>query len=463
MFSNIGFLGNFFLNHWGGVSMRIKRYGWLVVGFLLAGCASDHHELYTRKPALYSYIIGNLEDGHIVAEHAADVYATPASCQKVITALLVYKALGPDFKFETKAYVTKRKNSVHSVIIVPSGDPTLTSEQLKDLLAPFQGKTIKGNIAIETGLFHTPEYSKNIMLNDVGTSYAPPVSSLSLDQNIIGVTVTPTQIGTKALLENDAGYTVENTITTVVEPSSVKLSWEGDHIIATGCMKLSDPPLTFKISPPETKVYIAQKMKRILKELKIKAKIVFANDVSKTLLNKELFTSVVSEPLGKIIPPALKKSDNFVFDCLYLKLIHDRDPLAIKDWNDGDKVIKALLKEYFHIDMQMALLVDGSGLSRYNRLKPRQLFEILRQGYTTKEFVTALATPGEANSTLEKRKLLPTDVKAKTGTLSGISCLCGYRISENNPKAFVIMANSFSPPASELFPIVDNFLIHYLE
>jgi D-alanyl-D-alanine carboxypeptidase/D-alanyl-D-alanine-endopeptidase (penicillin-binding protein 4) len=444
--------------------MRIKRYGWLVVVFLLAGCACDHHELlYTPKPAFYSYVMGSIDDGRIVAEHAADVYTTPASCQKVITALLAYKTLGPEFRFETKAYVTKRKNSIQSVIILPSGDPTLTSRKLKELLEPLQGKLINENIVIETGLFHTPEYSKNIMLNDVGTSYAPPVSSLSLDQNIISITVLPTQVGAKALIENDAGYIVENAITTGLDPSSVKLSWEGDYIRATGCVKLGEAPLVLKISPTETRVYITQKMKRILQDLKIKGKIIFASEALNTRLSNQLLTSVVSEPLDKIIPPALKKSDNHIFDCLYLKLIHDRDPLAIKDWNDGDKVIKALIKEHFHIDMQKALLVDGSGLSRYNRLQPRQLFEILRRGYTTKEFVAALPAPGELNSTLAQRKTLPTDVKAKTGTLSGISCLCGYRISDDNPKAFVIMANSFPPPVSELSSVIDNFLMHYLE
>jgi D-alanyl-D-alanine carboxypeptidase len=93
--------------------MSIKRYTWPLVIFLLAGCASDHHEvLYNRKPAFYSYIIGDVEGGYIEAEHAADVYATPASCQKTITALLAYKALGPNFRFESKAYLTKKHDII---------------------------------------------------------------------------------------------------------------------------------------------------------------------------------------------------------------------------------------------------------------------------------------------------------------------------------------------------------------
>ncbi len=442
----------------------MNTYIWPVVIFLLAGCISEPHELlYSRKPAFYSYIIGDVKNGHIEAEHAADVYATPASCQKTITALLAYKTLGQDFRFETKAYVTKHKNVIQDVIVVPSGGPTLRSENLRELLEPLRSQYIKGNIVIDASLFHTREYSQNNMLVDVGSSYASPISSLSLDKNIITVTVEPTKIDEKASIENDAGYRIEGNVITTAEPSCVKLVWEGDTLKATGSIKVSDQPLTFKISPIDLKTYILQKMNPILKELNLKNKVIFIKDTFKTNLNKQLFTSIVSEPLGKMIPPALKKSDNFVFDCLYLKLIHDQEPLTIKEWSDGDKVIKDLVKKHFHMTMEKAQMVDGSGLSRYNRLQPRQLFEILKQGYLTPEFVAALATPGEENSTLERRKILPKGIKAKTGTMSGVSCLCGYRLKGKETKAFVIIANSFSPPASEITPVLDTFLVSYLE
>jgi D-alanyl-D-alanine carboxypeptidase/D-alanyl-D-alanine-endopeptidase (penicillin-binding protein 4) len=430
---------------------------------LIVGCVSEPHELlYNRKPAFYSYIVGDVDSDFIDVEHLADVYTAPASCQKIIIALLAYKTLGRDFRFETNLYLTKHKSEIQDVIIVASGDPTLKSENLKELLEPLRGKPVKGKIVIDTSAFQTPEYSKNNMINDMGSSYAPPISSFSLDQNIIAITLYPTKIGEKVVIENDGGYRIEGNVVTTVEPSSVKLSWENGSLTATGTMKVGDQPLTLKISPIDLKDYISRKIKPILKNLGLKNKVVFVKDGFTTSLNKDLFTSVVSESLRKIIPPALKKSDNFVFDSVYLKLIHGTEPSMIKDWSDGDKVIKALIKENFKVDMEKAHLVDGSGLSRYNRLQPRQLFKILQKGYTTTEFVAALANPGEANSTLVKRTSLPAMIKAKTGNLSGISCLCGYRIMDNHNKAFVIIANSFSPPAGEMFPILDGFVANYL-
>jgi hypothetical protein len=51
---------------------------------------------------------------------------------------------------------------------------------------------------------------------------------------------------------------------------------------------------------------------------------------------------------------------------------------------------------------------------------------------------------------------------AKTGSMSGINCLCGYN-DGTNPKAFVFMANSFAPPVKELWDVMDHFITSNLE
>lgn len=178
--------------------------------------------------------------------------------------------------------------------------------------------------------------------------------------------------------------------------------------------------------------------------------------------NAELIATHQSENLVAILPSALQKSDNLVFDSLYLTIIHKENPASIKKWEDGDKVFKTLIKQHFNLTMEKALFVDGSGLSRYNRIQPRQLFELLQCGYGVKEFVNALPIPGQVNSSLEKRRTLPKGIKAKTGVMSGIDGLCGYSTKDLPPKAFVIIANSFAPTISETNVVLDNFVNYYL-
>jgi D-alanyl-D-alanine carboxypeptidase/D-alanyl-D-alanine-endopeptidase (penicillin-binding protein 4) len=172
---------------------------------------------------------------------------------------------------------------------------------------------------------------------------------------------------------------------------------------------------------------------------------------------QKLLQPITQSPLGVILPPALKRSDNLVFDCIYLKIIHKEKPQTINEWQDGDKVFKSLIKTHFNVEMNNALFVDGSGLSRYNRIQPRQLFKLLQKGYGVKEFIDALPSPGEENSTLRGR-VLPKSIKAKTGIMSGISCLCGYNVDDISPQVFVIAAHNFAPPISEINPVLDSFV-----
>jgi D-alanyl-D-alanine carboxypeptidase/D-alanyl-D-alanine-endopeptidase (penicillin-binding protein 4) len=206
-----------------------------------------------------------------------------------------------------------------------------------------------------------------------------------------------------------------------------------------------------------------KKMQNIMRTLRITGNIVIHNTKRKLPANAVLVNTINSKPLSVILPPALKKSDNLTFDSLYLTIIHSIAPTNIKKWEDGDKIVKELMQKYFAVNLDKALIVDGSGVSRYNRIQPSQLFEILRKGYAVSEFVNALPYPGEVNSTLKERgSILAAELRAKSGKMSGISCLCGYKLSAEHPQAFVIVASSFAPPLRDIFPVIDEFVNGYL-
>lgn len=425
-----------------------------VIGFLIiSGCTSTHQQLYNKNPAFYSYIVGDIQSDAPSLEHKADVYITPASCQKVITALLAYKTLGSNYVFETKLSITTRREA----IITFSGDPTLRSEQMFKLLEALQGKRITGKIILDASLFKVPAYSRNIIIDDMGTRYSRPISTINIDQNLISVVITPTTLGKPATIKNDAGYMVECDIVTSLEKSAIKLSWNGELIKARGHIHVADKPIKRTISPESIDGYILNKIKSILRAAHILNDIVIIKDAAKLPNNTQLIATHYSEPLGTVLPPALKISDNFVLDSLYLKIIHKEHPKAINEWQDGDKIFKCLIKTHFNVEMNKALFVDGSGLSRYNRIQPRQLFKLLQKGYEVKEFVNALPKPGEENSTIRSRAL-PFSIRAKSGIMSGISCLCGYSIGNPTSQVFVIAAHNFAPPISEINPVLDSFI-----
>jgi|GEM_PF-831483 len=444
------------------LSKRRLIYIYLLSISSLIQCASDPcSTLYKKHPAFYAYIIGDISSDRIYHEHASEVYATPASCQKVVTALIALKTLGSDYRYVTNLSVSKTNEGViHNTVISFSGDPTLTSEQLEQLLKPLQNNTITGTLFLDASAFKTSPYSTNIMMDDPGTSYAQPISAINIDKNIIEAIVQPTEIDKPAQVQTNIAYRPLSTITTSADSSQFSVLWENGIMKAYGIINKDSSPVTIRLSPLETEPFIACKIVRILDKLHINVngRISIVNDATDIPTNTEIINKIVSAPLKDIIAPALKQSDNFVFDCLYLTIIHAHSTGTITNWNAGTPVIKELLQKHFAIDFENAVFVDGSGLSRYNCIQPKKLLQLLKCAYSIPEFMHALATPGEENSTLAKRTTLPSTIKAKTGNMGGISCLCGYDMQEKTPKAFVIMVNSFGPPLSAMFTIIDTFI-----
>jgi serine-type D-Ala-D-Ala carboxypeptidase/endopeptidase (penicillin-binding protein 4) len=437
----------------------------LIVGvlFFVFNSASAVKTMPSRKSsAYYSYIVGDVWGDHVSTKQGADAYVIPASCQKTIIALLAYKMFGADSRYETRLAVTEKNNKIHDVIISFSGDPTLTSDELVQLLSSLGNITIEGKIFLDLSLFKTPPYSPNVLPSDIGTD-ARPVSSANIDNNLITVKVRPNKAGGNfALVTNDAGYPTDSKITTSARISLVKLAVNNNRIYARGNIRRRHGAIELKISPIDLDYYLLQKIKLVMRRAKVKGEIVVVRDKSQLpagLIQKDVN---LSKPLGTIIPPALKISDNWIFDNLYIKIIHAEQTGIIEDWNNGSAIIKNLIYKYFNINVGDSVFVDGSGLSRYNKIQPRKLFEILKKGYGVTDFVEALPSPGERKSTLKRRRHLLEHIKAKTGNLNGVSCLCGYGINDN-PKAFVIIAGGFKSPNHRIFPVMDKFVNYYVK
>ncbi|WP_419234557.1 D-alanyl-D-alanine carboxypeptidase [Rickettsia endosymbiont of Nabis limbatus] len=77
----------------------------IIIAILLTSCTSPYKQLYQKKPGFYSYIIGDVQNNYIYKEHYSKVYATPANCQKVVTALVALKTLDPLYKYKTELLV----------------------------------------------------------------------------------------------------------------------------------------------------------------------------------------------------------------------------------------------------------------------------------------------------------------------------------------------------------------------
>jgi serine-type D-Ala-D-Ala carboxypeptidase/endopeptidase (penicillin-binding protein 4) len=137
----------------------------------------------------------------------------------------------------------------------------------------------------------------------------------------------------------------------------------------------------------------------------------------------------LSEPLSEIVRHMNRESDNFVSEMLLKELgasvARDGSTAA------GGQVVRETLADA-GVPVNGVRIVDGSGLSRLDRLTARSLVEILRAGSTDPEirdaFVTSLAVAGVSGTLKRRLDRRPTRgrVIAKTGTTSQASALAGF-------------------------------------
>jgi D-alanyl-D-alanine carboxypeptidase/D-alanyl-D-alanine-endopeptidase (penicillin-binding protein 4) len=93
------------------------------------------------------------------------------------------------------------------------------------------------------------------------------------------------------------------------------------------------------------------------------------------------------------------------------------------------------------------VLVDGSGLSRENRLTCEVLLAVLQRGAAADVVGSGLATAGQDGSTLDgkfEQDGLTGVLRAKTGSLREVKALCGYYVSGDNEVEFVLILNGAS-------------------
>jgi len=124
------------------------------------------------------------------------------------------------------------------------------------------------------------------------------------------------------------------------------------------------------------------------------------------------------------------------------------------------------VKRFLHrcgVDTTTFELADGSGVSRYNVLSPDHIIHLLERMYADftlrPEFVASLPIAG-VDGTLEKRMrgtAAEGKLRAKTGTLRGVSALSGYTsTADGELLAFSIMMEHFVTPLPRIRAIQDE-------
>ncbi|MBM4305034.1 MAG: D-alanyl-D-alanine carboxypeptidase/D-alanyl-D-alanine-endopeptidase [Deltaproteobacteria bacterium] len=407
-------------------------------------------------------LISSAQTGEVLYEQNADELLIPASVNKIFTSYAALKRLKPNFTFKTYVYA---KGSIQNETLAGDlyfkggGDPSLVSERLWMLVNDLTRAGIKkvlGNIIVDSSFYdsvRTPEARPKYLKDQ---AYNAPIGGLSFNFNTCTVYVKPGQkVGSSPIVYTDP----ENTYIDVVNQATTSKAGAdntlavnrteyvkgdlGDTVLLRGAIPLDHKEVRFYKNIVNPALYAGHMFKTFMVQrgFKISGNVVegMVPENAKQLLEFE------SQPLWQIVWGMNKFSNNFVADQTLKRL-------GAEVWGvpgTMEKGITALenVLEDVGIPKNLYKIVDGSGLTRETKVTARQIGKVLQMAYkdfsSSPEFIASLGIGGE-DGTMKRRTLAVNEsiVRAKTGSLDGVSSLAGYVTSADNEiLTFAILLN----------------------
>lgn len=329
----------------------------------------------------------------------ADNPLVPASTLKVLTSLAAFQFLGEDFTFKTEFYLDEKNN----LTIKGYGDPLLVSENISQccefLSREIRSKTtILGDILIDDSYFGLVSVPGAV--DDSIEPYDSVNGALCANFNTV-------------FFKRDASGRLVS-----AEPQTPLLPFVEKRILSSG-LKQGRILLT----KDESQQYAGYLFKHFLEQqgLTVSGKVAAAPSPpsTKTLI----YTYISLFSLRDTVSQLLEYSNNFIANqlCLITGASQYGPPASFEK---GVTALKAYLESPCHLTQ--VTLVEGSGLSRQNRISARNMDHLL------KRFEPYRTLMRENDRTFYK-----------TGTLNGISTRVGYiKGKEEHIYRFVVFCNS---------------------
>lgn len=420
--------------------------------------------------------------GETVYAHQSTKLYTPASLVKLLTSGAALAYLGAQKRFATRLLVDGPTDGGlvrGHLVLKGEGDPTLAVADLDALAGRLKAqgvKTVTGDVVADASHFQPKAAgAPGWAWDDLVEPYAPPVSALSLSHNIIEVGVAPALLpgeAARVTIRPMSNYLALQAKVTTLAPNAAytldltrqpgasngaggpqKEVWQLRGGFPAGAEPVA---LGHAIADPARFAAIA--MKEALERQGIQ--VYGGARVGTAPANARTVAAHQSAPLADIVRTMNKESDNLIAETLLFHL-GVRGHGAPGTREKGLRILGGFL-ERAGWPATGYRLEDGSGLSRYDAVTPAQLTALLRampaESLAYPAYLISLPVGG-VDGTLANRLGAPElrgRMRAKTGTMSGVSGLAGYMTTESGRTlAIAIMVNGFVGPAAKARELQD--------
>ncbi len=410
----------------------------------------------------------DLASGDVLFEHEAEKLFVPASVTKLFTSTALLDTLGENFQIRTSLLASTLPDSegtLHSNLkLVGRGDPTLDELALARLAEQLYQKGVRritGKVVADESYFDDIAPNPQAEWEDTFWYFSSELSPLSCEKNALELIVTPgPTIGSHAslTLKQKIPYlTLCNEVHTEKKerPLVVRRTENKRTLRIIGAV--AKKPIKERLSLPSPADYTTELFTRALK----KSGIIIDEQETKNETHLEL-TYILSPPLKDLLPPILKQSQNIYAELLLRVMGKETRPQG-ECLLEGRQCLARVLPS------QNYRLFDGGGESRHNLVSPQHVTSLLRQidaAPYRQAIFTALSIGGKDGCLANRfqKTFGEGNIRAKTGTVSGIATLAGYATSKKGRRiAFSLFLNHFTCPQKEARDYLDTLLLSLLE
>ncbi len=426
---------------------------------------------YAKQAGRMGVHVALLPSGKTLYASRPDELFVPASNEKIVTTASALFHLGAEFEFQTLFWADGPLNAgvlQGNLIVQGDGDPNISGRfhggdvtylprAWAHILLRRGVRIIAGDLILDDTLFDRQFVHPSWPADQLNRWYEAPISALSFNDSCQDVVVSPGAAGRPArvALEPDGGfYTLVNRAVTTASRTTAsrqplvisRRSGAAEVIVGGTCLAgrgeerffipVDNPTMFFGAA-------LAAELKRagitlngVVRLAKSRPPQVAAGDRRVHVIHASRLLDAVSV--------CNKNSQNFYAETLFKRT--GAKVYGAGSFESGAKAASLFLTQTGILPGTYTL-ADGSGLSRDNRLTPRQFTTVLAWAFNSRcaeDFVDSLGLAG-IDRTMRRRLKDPAyrgTIAAKTGTLNGVAALSGYAFNRRGQVlAFSLLAN----------------------
>lgn len=381
----------------------------------------------------------------------------PASTTKLLSTDASMSLLGGRFKWITQLEYSGEISSEGelngNLFIIGSGDPSMGTGKagawsytsiVNDYLAKIAEagiKKINGDIVIETAVFQDVrlELPEKIVWIEHNNYYLPVGNTTNINPKNEKIAVKA-----KSVFDHSKRYFY-------VSPYMNKMAFtdrfEANNLITT---------------IPAAPATLANQLKAVLvkNRIPVSGKVV-ARATDPNPEERQFLAKYVSPTMVDIIYYTNQHSDNALAEAL-LKTVGFYKTGNVSLESGRETIVRHLEEKRY--DFDGLSLIDGSGLSRGNKVKPisqvKFLAEVMKEKYYD-DFLKSLPIAGETGTL---RRMFKTSnnygqIFAKTGTLNAVKCLAGYiKTKSGKMLTFSLLINGYSGSVAQVKAKMEQLL-----